>query len=268
LEFNNLKGVIVMMFSNFSKFFLRSFAVCTVLFVLLAAGTALAAEDTYVLEGESVYRVRGAKKTLIEEAEIMAHGINGGADGGIFWFAVDPVAYESMANTKGGIYFFDEKGKSLKVLPYEDAAMVSNIYFSDDGKQMVLDEGTWVVRDFSLYDFKSLKKKAEFTGMDSIFWLDNSRFAFTLVEPDAEPRPSATDFDGWTSVVVFDTLDGQNTTIPVMKATETKNYLLTGVDSEEQEFQITESSVKNKADWADMEKVTEKELSVPYPAAG
>ncbi|MDR1978391.1 MAG: hypothetical protein LBQ42_06625 [Synergistaceae bacterium] len=251
-----------------AKGFLWRFAVCAALFVALAASTAFAAEETYVLEGETVYRVRDGKKTLIENAEVRSQRIDSGAGGGIFWFTVDSQASEVMAGSKSGVYFFDDKGKALRFLPYDYAFTIGDIVFSDDGKQMVLDTGTWIVRVFFLYDFESLRQKAEFTGMGQVFWLDGNRFAFTMVEPDAEPRPSATDFDGWTSVVAFDTLDGRNVTIPVMKATETQNYLLTGVNPDKRELQITESSVKDKKDWVDMEKVKDKELSVPYPATG
>jgi hypothetical protein len=228
---------------------------------------AFAAEEKYVLEKETVYRVKSdGKRQKIEDAGIMAFGIEGGAKGGIFWFAVDPEANESMKGSKGGIYFFDDKDKFLWFLPYDDAATVSNILFSPDGKQMVLDAGTWVIRDYILHNFKETEEKASFTGTSEPIWIDAHRFAFTMVESDAEPRPSATDFDGWTSVVVYDTAAKE--IVQVTKATETKNYALTEVDWDKEELRITETSVKNKADWADMEKQEDRELTVPFPPAG
>ena len=232
-----------------------------------AAFVAAAEEEKYVLEKETVYRVKSdGKRQKIEDASIMAFGSEGGAKGGIFWFAVDPEANESMEGSKGGIYFFDDKDKFLWFLPYDDAAQVSNILFSPDGKQMVLNAGTWIIRDYVLHNFKETKEKASFTGTSEPTWLDANRFAFTMVESDVEPRPSESDFDGWTSVVVYDTVAKE--IVPVMKATETKNYELTEVDWDKDELHITETSVKNKADWADTEKRENKELTVPFPPAG
>ena len=255
---------------SFARKFTWAFVFCAVAVLFCFVAESRAAQkkqEKYVLEKETIYRVKAdGKRQKIEDVDVMAFGINGGADGGIFWFIVDPEANEAMKGSKSGIYFFDDKDKPLFFLPYEDASMVSNIIFSPDGKQMVLDEGSWVVRDYSLFDFKKTEGKATFTGMTEPIWLDPHRFAFTMVESDAEPRPSATDFDGWTSVVVYDTAVEE--IVPVMKATKTKNYMLTGADWDNDELQITETSVKKWEDWGDPEKHQDKEITEPFPAAG
>jgi hypothetical protein len=226
-----------------------------------------AAEEKYVLEKGTVHRVRAdGKRQRIEDVHVMASEIDGGAKGSISWFAVDPDENDAMQGSKSGIYFFDEKNKPLFFMPFEYATMIGGIFFSDDGKQMLLDVGTWVVRNYILYDFKGTKGKTSFMGMTDPIWLDPHRFAFTMVEPDAEPRPSETDFDGWTSVVVYDTAIEE--VVPVIQATETKNYLLTGVNWEKDELEITETSVKNEADWVDHEKHQNKKITAPFPAAG
>ena len=56
--------------------------------------------------------------------------------------------------------------------------------------------------------------------------------------------------------------------VVVEEATETQDYMLIGVNHEEGVLKILESSVKEKADWDDEEKVEEKEMSEPVPAAG
>ncbi len=235
---------------------------CTLLALLCLAATAFAAKETYVLEKETVYRVApDGTRQKIENVDVMpAENV------GIFWVAVDPENNEEMKGSEGGIYFFDDKDQPLFFLPYEDAATVGNIFFSPDGKQMVMDTGTWVVRDLFLYDFKATEAKATLTGMYDPIWLDPHRFAFTMVESDKEPRPVESDFDGWTSIVVYDTAVAQ--IVPVIEATETQNYLLTGADLDKGELKVTETSVKQKADWADLDKQEDKEISVPLPAAG
>ena len=239
---------------------------CASLLLLCFAASAFAAGDSYVLEDGKVFRVDSAgQRKQIETVDVMASALGDGK--GISWFAVDPnVNEEEMAGSESGVYFFDYKDDLLFFMPFEDAGIIGNIFFSPDGKQMVMDTGTWVVRDFMLYNFKETKEKISLTGMGDPIWIDAHRFAFTYVEPDAEPRPSETDFDGWLSIVVYDT--AINEMVPVMKATETQNYYLDDADIEKGELNITETSVKAKADWADMDKQEDKEISVPFPAAG
>ncbi|MCL2029151.1 MAG: hypothetical protein FWG97_01875 [Deltaproteobacteria bacterium] len=230
-------------------------------------GKSFAAQEKYTLEKETVYRVKAdGKRVEIEDANVTMVGTNGGADGTIFWFIVDPNVNEAMEGSESGIYFFGDEDNLLFFMPYEDADMLNGIYFNENCKQMVLEAGTWVVQSYFLYDFKKTEKKASFRGTTGPIWIDPHRFAFTMVEPDVEPRPSGTDFDGGTSVVVYDTAVEE--TVPVMKATETINYELTDVDRNNYELQITETSVKTKEDWADPKKHQEKKLTAPFPAAG
>ncbi|MCL2684596.1 MAG: hypothetical protein FWE55_05070 [Synergistaceae bacterium] len=51
------------------------------------------------------------------------------------------------------------------------------------------------------------------------------------------------------------------------KVTGTINYVLSGVNRDTDELQITETSVKTKADWVDYEKYRDKEISAPFPEA-
>jgi hypothetical protein len=218
-----------------------------------------AAEEKYILEKKVVYRVNAeGKRQKIDDISIMT-----GAKGAILWFAVDKYINEAMEGSQSGIYFFEDKEKPLFFLPYEGAGTVADILFSPDGKQIVLDDGTWIVRQFILYDFKKTEKKASLRGMSRLMWLDSSRLAFTFDEPDAEQRTSTTDFDAWTSVVVYDTIAEK--IIPVIKATETKNYRLDGADLDKGELRLTETSVNNKKDWADPEKHEVKEITVKMP---
>ena len=252
---------------NYTKKFSWIVVFCAVLVLFCFAADSFAAAEKYVLEEGEVFRVKSdGKRQKIEDVGITEAGLNGGAGGSIYWFSVDPNENEAMEGSESGIYFFDANGKPLFYMPYEDAGMVGSVLFSNDGKQIVLDVGTWVVREFILFDFKNTKVKTSFTGMGELVWLDDYRFAFAMVEPDAEPRQSATDFDGWTSIMVYDTAIKELT--PIIKATETANYTIIGVVREKEELIVTETSVKTKQEWADYEKYQEKEISVPFPAAG
>jgi len=218
---------------SFTKKWSVVFCVMAILFC--SAVSSFAAEEKYILEKETVYRVNAeGKRQKIEDVNVVPFEFEKGVKSGA-WFAVDSEMNDAMEGSENGIYFFDDKDEPLFFLPFGDASYVSGIIFSPDGRQILLDTGTWVVRHYILYDFKKTKEKASFSGMDNPIWIDPSRFAFTMVEPDAEPRPSATDFDGWTSVVVYDT--------------------------------AAKKIVKTKADWANPEKFLNKELTAPFPAA-
>ena len=142
VENKSEKGALEM---GFTKKFSWGIVFCAVLVLSCFAAESFAAagKETYVLENEAVYRVKAdGKREKIEDVYITAVGINGGADGGIFWFVVDPYANEAMEGSESGIYFFDDKDKLIFFMPYEDAGMVGGISFSNDCKQMVLDTGT------------------------------------------------------------------------------------------------------------------------------
>ena len=69
----------------------------------------------------------------------------------------------------------------------------------------------------------------------------------------------------WCSIQLYDCETGKTTLI--REATATKNYALNGYDRAKCALDITESFVKNAKDWEDEDKINDKELSVPVPAA-
>ena len=230
-------------------------------FLFCLASVSSAGEEEYIIEKKAVYRVPPeGKRQKIKDVEIKK-----AAKGAILWFAVDPDINEAMAGSESRIYFFDAQEKPLYFLSFEYAGILRDIFFSPDGKQMALDAGTGVVGDLTLYDFEGSERKASFRGLSAPVWLDSQRFVFTMDEPDAEARLSATDYAGWASVVVYDTATGK--IVPVMKATETKNYMLDSVDLAKGKLQVTETSVKSKEDWADGDKYRGKKISVAIPPA-
>ena len=219
-----------------------------------------AADEEFFLENKVVYRKRANEKPeKIEEANVNITALDNKT---ILWFVANP---EVMECSRMGIYFFDDEEIPLFFLPHDFAFWVNDVViFSPDGKQMVVGYGTTVVWSYDLYDFKKIEKKASFDGMTRPRWLDSHRFALTMVEPDAEPpRDNGSEFNGWTSVVVYDTETGKIT--PVMKATETQDYMLVGADLGKGELRISETSVRTKDDWPDYKKYQKKEITVKAP---
>ena len=69
----------------------------------------------------------------------------------------------------------------------------------------------------------------------------------------------------WCTIKIHDCETGKTTVI--REATATKNYALNGYNRETGALDITESFVKNAKDWEDEDKIDDKELSLPVPAA-
>jgi len=233
---------------------------CVCVFMLLESPAACSdsAEEKYILENRVIYRVKADG----QRRKIDSFNVRASADGTILWFSVYDDMQEATCGSESGVYFFDDKEQPLFYLPWVGAGVVADIYFSPDNKQMVLDGGTWVIREFILYDFNKTEVKAEFRGLDSLIWLDSHRFAFTLPEPNEPRRPTPYDPDDWRSVVVYDT--ATKTIIPVIKAIETRDYTLVDADLSKGTLQIIERSVKNIEDWAESE-YQEKEITLKAP---
>jgi hypothetical protein len=191
------------------------------------------------------------------------------ARGKIYWLAADPNADGANEGLyKGwtsGIYFFGADGKFISCLEIKDAQM-SYVHFSPDAKHLVLDSGTYVDRDFKLYDFDGLKLKHDFYGASPLVWLDNGRFVFTGLDTKRGSRSEGADMPGWMSVVVYDLAAGDLVT--VVEATATEDYMLDGADLDAGELVIWKYSVKNPEDWSDDEKKKTESVRAPIPSAG
>ncbi len=242
----------------------RSLLLCVCALALLA-GQAWAAQESYRLKDGKVYRVAaGGKKKLLEEEEPKRNATEKGL---YSWILVDPELSEGMKGSKSGIYFFfGEDEKPAGFLPFEGAAYC-NLAFAPNGDMFLVNFGADAVQDIILYAFDGLEKKAAFRGLGNNAWLDPVRFVFTRDDADKGSRGKGFDQqEGWLSVMVYDTVIKK--LIPVREATETQDYLLTGVDHDTGKLEILERSVKDTKDWNAPDRIEEKELSIPIPAAG
>jgi hypothetical protein len=226
------------------------------------------APDGFVVEDGLLYSVNAeGEKKQAEGAEVVEAETEGGK---IYWLAADPEAGGSneglYKDWAGGIYFFGSDGNFINCLEREDAQK-SYVQFSPDGKRFILDSGEFVTRQLLLYEFDGLELKKEFYGMPSPEWLDDSyRFAFTLIDTSKISRYENADIFGWMSVAVYDSAVDLLTT--VAEATATEDFMLSGVDRESGELNVTKLSVSNEKDWADESKHATEDIKVPLPAAG
>ncbi len=232
--------------------------------ILFIPSAVLAGQETYILDHDMVYRVDAdGNRALLEEEQPGQYATEKGL---YSWILVDPELSDAMEGSESGIYFFDESETSLGFLPFQGAAYCA-IAFSPDGERFLVSFGTDVSQEIILYNLEGFEKKISFNGSGFAEWIDFARFAFTLDDATKGPRSKALDQQkGWLSVAVYDSL--MEELFSVMEATETQDYMLIGANTESDMLEILERSVENARNWNEEEKIQEREISVPIPAAG
>jgi hypothetical protein len=256
-------GVIEMTFVK--KLAVFALVVICAAFAAQNAGAVDFAPEKFTVENGLLYTTDGSgKRAQFEGAEVVEEAIGGGK---IYWLAADQDANGSneglYKDWKSGIYFFGGDGKFLSCLEIKDAQM-SCVRFSPDGKQFVLDSGTYVDRDYKLYAFDGFELKKTFYGVSQLVWLDPVRFAFTGFDTERGPRYKDADLSGWMSIVMYDT--AAETLETIIAATATEDYMLESADAGE--LVIWKYSVKDSKDWADEDKRETGQIKIPIPAAG
>ena len=238
----------------------RAMVLAAVLFVFsIFASEALAAQE-YALRGGKVFRIsaKGTEKHLLK-AKAEVHKLSDNRR--IYTLAVDGDIENMYRGSKKGIHFFGNDEKFISFLPW-DMAEFSFVHFSPDGKQFVLDSGTYVIREYGLYQFDGLKCKKIFSGGGQLGWINPTCFAFTSIDAEKRERVKGSGV-GWLSVVMYNTASDKLTT--VIPATDTADYELEEVYSDKNLFLITESTVEKKSDWDDFEKVKTKQIKKDIP---
>jgi hypothetical protein len=247
---------------------MRKFARLFVLAALavMCTSTAMAEElGGYILKDGKVYRVQDGEEKLLEDEPVNFANTDAGMYG---WVLVDP-EFEGMAGSKSGIhFFFGDDNEPFAFLPMKDAAACM-MEFSPSGEKVLISRGTEIKQDLGYYEIdiagKKFNKKKSFVSAGHSFWVDPHRFFFTSVDESKGARDNAGD-QLWDSIAMYDSVFDE---LSILKeATETKDYFITGCDYDKGTVDVSESSVKNKKDWNNQDKIEYKELTVPIPAAG
>lgn len=242
----------------------RIISQAAVVAVLCFAFSALAAQPK---KPEDVFTVKNGAWVLSSGGE--ATGLNGeDSEKGLWWYAVNPEKEDAAKGLKQGILFYDanaEKGKAYSFLPTtEEQAYVLQVVFSPDKKLMVVicKQGRYSSQ-LSVYDVKTLKSKESFMGHSDAWFVDNARFAFTMLDGSVE-RPPQGGLWG-TSAVLYDhtAKDGY---VVLKGATATESFTVN--DANANKVVITVTSVKSEGDWKDEDKQQDSEITVDVPPAG
>jgi hypothetical protein len=166
-----------------------------------------------------------------------------------------------------GILIYDADAKKYSFLPTEEEqTRVEGVTFSPDKKRFVLAcnvnrfaTGLWV------YETETLKLEKSFWGYSDVFFVDDTRFAFTLIDQKAE-RPEAAGMWGL-SAAIYDPSYDEGYVI-LKGATAKENFTVMGFDEGAREINVNVTSVKSEKDWDDIEKQNYSDITVEIPAAG
>lgn len=250
------------------------------LFVLAAltvcAGTAFAAEGDYIIRGRQVYRVDSGKETLLEDEEVQSAGTDGTDDGLWAWILVDPELSEEMKGSEPGIYFFrGAEAKPAGFLPMKGAGTCA-LEISPSGEKLLISRGGEAKRELGYYlvdaENKTFTQKRLFDSAGRFFWIDPHRFVFGSVDESNGTRMKDWEYRGneawWCSVAMYDTVEETASVFEKAAATETRNFVVTGIDEESGTMEIWEHFVKDAKDWADESKVENRDFRIEIPAAG
>jgi hypothetical protein len=228
---------------------------------LLAAGAALAAETT----PEDVFMVKDDAWVLKADGS-EAPGPNG-ADlrVGVWWFAVTPGLQEEAQGLERGVLLYDLTEDRYSFLPTADEQeRVENVSISPDKKRVVIacNESRFTTKLY-VYDRETLKLEKSFTGYSDVWFVDDVRFAFTLIDESVE-RPEEAGLWG-TSAAMYE--PAADSGYVVMKqATATESFNVSSAD--EDGVIINVYSVKTEKDWEDIDKQESSEITIEVPAAG
>ena len=233
---------------------------------LLFAGVASAELGDYVLKDGKPYRVVDGEEKLLEDDAADFANTEAGMWG---WLLVDPTFSDGMKGSESGIYFFlGENNEPFAFLPIKDAAACM-LEFSPSGKKLLIRRGTEIKQDLGYYvidiEGKKFDKKKSFVSAGHSFWVDPHRFFFTSVDESKGKRDKAGE-QLWDSIAMYDSVFDELNIIK--EATETKDYFITGCDYDTGVVDVSESSVKDKKDWNDQEKIKYNDITIPIPAAG
>jgi hypothetical protein len=169
-----------------------------------------------------------------------------------------------------GVWFFGAEGDFMTFIPLESEHEYQGLLWSPAGDRLILVRGSGMRPDvfFELYA-EGMEKKAEFPGMrGEIQWLeDGMRFAFTRIDDTRDTEDGV--FSAYAlklSAILYDSAVGE--TIVLKEAAGTQNFRFGGISDDGEKISITEEYVKSPKDWGDGEKIKEREIEVPIPAAG
>ena len=197
------------------------------------------------------------------EAEGTPRG--GQVDEGLWFYVVNPDADDAAKGLNSGILLYNAKARKYSFLPLDEEHIgVENVSFSPDKKRIVVvSRMSRFFAGISVYDGETFKLEKTFNGYSDVWFVDDVRFAFTLIEENIQ-RPEEAGLWG-TSVALYDPDDAKGYVV-LKRATATESFTVMGVS--ETGITVNVTLVKSEKDWKDIEKQQDSEITVKVPAVG
>jgi hypothetical protein len=184
---------------------------------------------------------------------------------GLYWYAVDPDSEEAAKGLERGILLYDAEKKKYSFLPTdEEQTRVENVWFSPDKKRMVLSANiNRYASEIRVYEVETFKPEKAFWGYSEVYFVDDVRFAFTLVDENID-RPQEAGMWG-TSAAIYEPAEEKGYVV-LKGATAKENFSVLGAD--ENGIIINATSVDSEKDWEDTDKHKDSEITLEVPPAG
>ena len=225
--------------------------------------------EQYIIEDEKLRRIKKGRLVDIDDAALQfTKNADPDADA-LIWFPVGPDAGEELADEKPGIYFYHPLFGFLAFHPLEAAAFCSEVAVAED--LYMFDCGTSVVRDFQIFKFvpgeqnggNRFERVVTLTGLDSAFWIDSQRVAYTLLDY-SQKRPPVSELDCGFSAAVYE-IPLKETSM-LKKCSSRSSFTVMGV--KDGKIEVEETYVKQTKDWKYPEKYQRRITRINVPAAG
>jgi hypothetical protein len=213
---------------------------------------------------EDVFVVRGEAWALKSGGEVK--GACGRSSGqGMYWYAVNPETDEAAQGLKAGVLLYNAGAKKYSFLPLDEEKVgVDDVYFSPDKKRMIVaSRMNRYASTLTVYDTATLAHLTMFMGYGEIFFVDDARFAFTLVDENVE-RPAEAGRWGTSAARYAPGADGRR--IVLKGASAKENFAVMGADASQITINVT--SVESEKDWTDPDRQKETEITIKVPPAG
>ena len=167
-----------------------------------------------------------------------------------------------------GIRFFGDSADSIGFISLESADLYRDIVWGPLGDRLVLVVGSGDRPEsfFRVYD-ENMDMSMQLPGIrDELHWVDGVRFVFTCnLGRRANAFPGGGD-ELRRSVILYDTV--MPAAIRLKDASDTHGFSLLSVADDGRTAEVRERSVASPDDWADVDRVRERILTVRVPAAG
>ena len=247
---------------------MRNLKMLLMLFLAVITFSAVFSQAAEAKNAEDVFAVSEKESDWALKSGGEADGPRGiSLDQNMYWYAIDPENDPAAEGLERGVLIYDGDAEKYCFLPTaEEQTRVENVFFSPDKQRMVLccsvnrfANGLWV------YEVETLELEKSFWGYSDLFFIDDVRFAFTLIDVKIE-RPEAAGMWG-VSAALYDPAVDEGYVI-LKGATGKENFTVMGPGEKENEISVIVTSVDAEKDWEDVEKHKDSEITVEVPAAG